>query len=153
MPLDLLGRTPLSHHIPEEMKQIAEELSRCKDKHELVHAAYTVLTHRFPWDRLKTFTHATDLFRTDLTYLRNRHFLHCTNSLYILRHLLVASGAFHDSDIRLKWTLIRYVSPHQYAQVRIDNKRVDVDIRAATYWIKFWDHSSGFHGRLFKRFH
>lgn len=136
--------------MPEEMKQIAQELSHYKDKKEVLHKLYSMLRDRFVGDRLKTFIYAPDLFSTNVSYLRNRRFLHCTNSNYLLRHLLVASGLFDEQDIRLKRSLIRYVSPHQYVQVRTDNKRINVDIRAATYGIKFGDYAHGFHGRVFK---
>lgn len=145
MVVDLWEKSPLQHDLPHSMREIADKLAGENDQLSCLRRAYEILTDRFHGDRLKTFTYRLDLFSHDLHYLWNKKFLHCTNSNYLLRHLLIASGHFKESDIQLSWTRIWYVSPHQYVQVKVANKRTDVDIRASRYGIPFGDHSHGFH--------
>ncbi|MEI6597138.1 MAG: hypothetical protein WCL13_02910, partial [bacterium] len=67
------------------------------------------------------------------------------NINYVMKTLLIKSDFFKDGDIRLKWTKIWYFSPHQYLQVNIDNKWINIDIWAYAYGIKFGDNAHGFH--------
>jgi len=71
--------------------------------------------------------------------------MHCTNINRILKSLLIGSGLFREEDIRIKWTLIWYVSPHQHVQVRIGDRWINVDIWAHAYGIEFGDYTHGFH--------
>ena len=91
MTLDLFGTTPLKHNLPADMQEVVAILSQCETQEECLKKAFDVMTDRYHGDRLKTFTHVHDLFATNITYLRNRKFLHCTNSNYLFRHLLVKS--------------------------------------------------------------
>lgn len=38
------------------------------------------------------------------------------------RTLLIESEHFTKEDIQIKWSLIWYISPHQYIKVKVDNK-------------------------------
>lgn len=151
MPLDLFKKTELQQMCPPDMEQIIFRLQACKDKISCLRMAYDELVERFHWDRLKTFLHLKDLFAHNLDYLWSQQFLHCTNSNYLLRHLLIASGHFREKDIELRWTLIFYISPHQYVKALVDGKRIDVDIWASSYGIAFGDHSHWFHWSLFRK--
>ena len=141
MVLDAFSKTPIKDILPDDMQGIAYELSKSPDQISCLRAAYDILTARFHGDRLKTFTHVLDLFSDNVSYLWDRRFLHCTNSNYLLRHLLIESGHFAEQDIMLCRTLIWHVSPHQYVSVKVGNKRIDVDIWASRYGIPFGDHS------------
>lgn len=60
--------------------------------------------------------------------------------------LLMKSGHFTDDDIETRWTLLWFVSPHQYLRVRLDNEQwANVDVWANVYGIPFGDYAHGFH--------
>ena len=70
----------------------------------------------------------------------------CTQQNYVLRLLLVKSGKFKDSEIRIKWTLVAYISPHQYLQVKVGKGNwVNVDMWGSSKGVPFGDYSHGFH--------
>ncbi len=151
MTLDLCSKSPLQKGMPTEMLEIIDILKGCKSQEDCLRMVYDILTKRFAGDRLKTVTHIASLFVKDISVLWTKKFLHCTNSNYILRHLLIASGHFVEKDIQLKWTFIRYLSPHQYVRVLLQGNRIDVDIRASAYGIPFGDHAHWFHWTLFRK--
>ncbi|NLC31349.1 MAG: hypothetical protein GX765_04845 [Candidatus Moranbacteria bacterium] len=86
------------------------------------------------------------VFKKDVCFLWNQDgFLHCTNINYLARILLIESGFFKEEDIVLKWTLVWYISPHQYLRVKmIDDEFINVDIWAKNYKIEFGDYARGF---------
>jgi hypothetical protein len=96
--------------------------------------------------RGKTWIKIFDIFENDINVLWSKNgFLHCTSINYVMRILLVKSGFFTEDDLRLKWTHVGYISPHQYLQVKVDEKLINVDIWAYAYGIKFGDYAHGFH--------
>lgn len=146
MPLDLFSKTHIPDVLPHEMQVAVDDLKKSSDKEECLKKAYEILNRKYRGYRVKTYIRLFDLFTTDIEKLWNtKGFLHCTNINYVMRTLLIKSGYFQESDIRLRWTPIWYVSPHQYLQVRIDDKWVDIDIWAYAYGIRFGDHAHGFH--------
>lgn len=148
MPLDLLTRTPLPQESPEKMHPALADLQRSKDQMDCLHKTYNLLTKKYRGYRVKTYTRIFDIFEKNLGILWNKTgFLHCTNINYIMRFLLIQSGFFKEKDIRTKWTLLWYISPHQYLQIRINTTWVNIDVWAYTYGIRFGDYAHGFHSR------
>ncbi|EKD29428.1 MAG: hypothetical protein ACD_78C00417G0006 [uncultured bacterium (gcode 4)] len=146
MPLDLLSKTQVPDALPRDMQAVVDGLKKSKNQEECLKKTYDILNTKYRGYRVKTYTRLFELFITDIIKLWSRNgFLHCTNINYVMRILLLKSGRFQESDIRLKWTLIWYVSPHQYLQVRVNGKWIDVDIWAHAYGIQFGDHAHGFH--------
>lgn len=146
MPLDLFSKTLLPKSLPTEIQVTINDLKKSNTKEECLKQAYEIMNKKYRGYRIKTYTRLFDLFTTDIKKLWSRSgFLHCTNINYVMRVLLIKSGHFQESDIRLKWTLIWYMSPHQYLQIKVANKWIDIDIWAYAYGIKFGDHAHGFH--------
>ncbi|HBP01429.1 MAG: hypothetical protein UY41_C0009G0016 [Candidatus Moranbacteria bacterium GW2011_GWE1_49_15] len=103
------------------------------------------MTRKYRGYRVKTYTRFFEIFKKDIGYFWGREgFLHCTNMNFIMRVLLVKSGFFAEEDLKLKWTQIWYVSPHQFLQVKVDGKWIDVDIWANVYGVGFGKHAKGF---------
>ncbi len=71
-------------------------------------------------------------------------FMHCTNINYVLRTLLIKSGHFADDDIQIKWTIVWYISPHQYLRIKTGDKYVNVDVWGYVYGIKYGEYAYGF---------
>lgn len=146
MPLDLFSKTPVPGVLPGEMQKITDELKKSPSKEECLKKAYGILISRYRGHRVETYTKLFDVLKHDIATLWDKSgFLHCTNLNYLLRALLVRSDFFTEDEMRLRWTHIWYVSPHQYVQVKIDDKWINVDIWAYAYGIKFGDNAHGFH--------
>jgi len=87
------------------------------------------------------------LFISDVDKIwAKKGFLHCNVLNYLMRILLIKSGLFNEKDIKLKWTLVWYVSPHQYLEIKINpNEIINVDLWANAYGVCFGDYAHGFH--------
>jgi hypothetical protein len=137
MPLDLFSKTPVPEVLPDEMQKIINEIKQSLSKEECLKRAYEIMISKYRGYRVKTYTKLFDVFNQDIATLWDKNgFLHCNNINYLLRTLLIRSDFFTEDEIRLRWTLVWYISPHQYAQVNIDDKWVNVDVWANAYAIK-----------------
>ena len=147
MLLNFFTKLPIPNKIPDAMQKIAEELSRCVDKEDCLKRAHQIMTRKFRGYRFRTCTKIHLAFETDLKKLWSRDgFLHCHTMNYLLRVLLVKSGWFDDLDIQFGYSLVWYVSPHQYLRVRIgENKYINMDVWNHHYGKKFGDYAHGFH--------
>lgn len=143
---------PIPQELPEDLELKINALKQYKTKSEALLKAYTLLTVRYRGYRLKTVTHLPDLVNVDIAKMWERSgFLHCTKLNYLLRILLINSGQFTEDEINLKWTTINFLSPHQYARVRIDGERwINIDLWGKAYGIKFGDYGHGFHSGSLK---
>lgn len=146
MPLDLFSKTPVPDVLPDEMQKIINEIKKSLNKEGCLKVAYEILTAKYRGYRIMTYLKLFDVFKHDIgTLWQKNGFLHCTNINYLLRTILIKSDFFTDDEICLCWTQIWYISPHQYLQVKVDDKWIDVDIWAHAYGIEFGDHAHGFH--------
>ena len=128
------------------MDSAINELKACSGKEECLRKAYGILSNRYRGHRGKTYAKLLHLFHTDIQKnWKKTGFLHCTNINKIFKHLLLESGFFNPEEVVFKWTLIWYISPHQYARVKLDGGWVNIDIWAKPYGIEFGDYAHGFH--------
>ncbi|MCG2701474.1 hypothetical protein L6267_04875, partial [Candidatus Parcubacteria bacterium] len=120
MPIDLLSKTPIPNKLPEQMRETINELKTSLGKEDCLRRAYEILTAKYRGQRIKTYTKLFNVFSKDIDKMWSQTgFLHCTSMNYLMRTLLIKSGFFNDSDIALKWTMVWYISPHQYIQVNM----------------------------------
>ena len=140
-------KKPIPDKLPAEMEQIVEELKHLNSKEECLKRAYEIMIGRYRGYRFRTYWQLHKAWEMDLEKIwKKTGFLHCHAMNYLLRVLLVKSGWFQDDDIQLKYSLVWYVSPHQYLRVKIeDNKFVNVDVWNYNYGKKFGDYAHGFH--------
>ena len=132
-------------HLPEEMQPIVQQLQQAGSKRECLQMAYDAVTSRYHGCRNKTYPRIYELIPKSISTLWARTgFIHCTNFTWLLRILLLKSGHFSDADVRTRWTLYWYISPHQYVQVRIDDEWINVDAWAHRYGIPLGDYARGF---------
>lgn len=128
------------------LEQAVTELRRQDSAAAALQRAYEILGNRYRGQRWATLTRFPELFVTSETRLwPATGFMHCTNINRLLRSLLLASGYFQEDDIRSRWTLIWFFSPHQYLCVRAEGRWIDVDVWARIFGIRFGDHAWGFH--------
>jgi hypothetical protein len=150
----LFRKNPLPQDVGSEISKELKLLQRAPTKELYLKEAYSLITTRYESGRLNTIFKIYELLSEGVQELWNRSgFMHCTNQNYLLSLLLVKGGYFKESDIKLKWTLISYISPHQYLSVRVDDNRwVSVDCWGRQYGVRYGDYAHGFNTTLFKSF-
>lgn len=133
--------------IPVEMESAVAALRDSRNKMECLVRAYQLLSQKYRGYRIRTYVHILDALRSDLREIwRRSGFLHCMPLNYLLKILLVKSGYFRDGDVRFCWTLIWFISPHQYVKVRLaEGQWVDVDLWGRAFGIPFGSHGHGIH--------
>ena len=143
--LDLFNKRKIPKKIPPEMEKIAKSFRKIKSKEKRIRKIYDFLTSRYKMGRIKTYMRIFDLFQPIDKIWSRRSFIHCMNLNYLFTILLVKSG-FDEDDINVKWTLVFYLSPHQYLNIKTGkNKSINVDAWGKSYGIKFGDYARGFH--------
>lgn len=148
MVLDLFGRTPIPEKIPKSMENAVLKVKRCRSKKSALFKAYDIVTRRFQSYKMKTYTRPFDLLINNIFNLWERtEFLHCTNQNFIMRILLVKSRHFKDKDLKLKWGLNNYFSPHQFLIAGIGKQKITVDAWGRQYGIEFGKRAKGFNNR------
>jgi hypothetical protein len=133
--------------LPADMEAAVNKLKKSRNKKECLEKAYKMLSEKYHGEKLKTYARIYELFITDIGKLWEKSgYLHCTNINYLMRILLVKSGFFKDTDIKLKWTLLGMISPHQHMEVKFGSGEwVKVDIWARKFGIKLGDYAHGMH--------
>jgi len=120
-------------------------LKKTKTKRACCKQAYYLLTARYHGQRLKTYLFAYRIFEKKREkILKRKGFLHCTSLNFLLRELLLESGKFSQRDIRTKWTLTWWISPHQYLEVRTEDGWQVVDCWGKKYGIPYGKCARGF---------
>jgi len=150
----LFRKTTLPRDISGEICKELIQLQKTSTKDQYLKEAYHLITTRYESGRLNTILKINGLLSSGVQDLWNRSgFVHCTNQNYLLSLLLIKGGRFKESDIKLKWTLISYFSPHQYLRIRIGaNRWVNVDCWARHYGVSYGEYAHGFNTTLFKSF-
>ncbi|QSH39138.1 hypothetical protein JXR01_02410 [Candidatus Kaiserbacteria bacterium] len=132
--------------LPKTMQSAVEELQNSSSQKECLARAYELMTTKYHGNRIKTYALLARVFTRNIFKLWERGgFVHCTNANYVLRILLVKSGFFKNEDIQSKWTLVWYISPHQYLEVTMQNGEcINVDVWSAAYGLKLGEYVGGF---------
>lgn len=144
---NFFSKKEIPEKLPEGMEEIVKKLKKSKNKEECLRKTYDLLTKKYRGDIIKTYSCLPRILVKDVNELWSKSgYLHCTHLNYLLRIFLVKSGFFKDEDIGLKWTLLGYISPHQYLEIRFSqNAFINIDVWANHYGIMFGDYAHGFH--------
>ena len=144
---NLFSKKPIPTELPNDMQKVVAMLKRSKSRKDCIRKAYDVLAGKYKGRRLNTYLLFHQLFMYDLEKLwKKSGFLHCTNMNYIMRILLIRSGFFKDEDIRFRYSLIWYISIHQYLEVKLGKgSSMYVDVWGADNCVELGDHARGFH--------
>jgi len=142
----LFPKNKIPDKIPPAMQLVVEELKKSKSKEECLKKAFAVITSKYGGHKLKTYILIWRIFTADLEKIwRWNGFLHCIHFIYLMRVLLIKSGHFKDKDIKRKWTLVCYFSPHSYLDINLGNRTIHADPWGRAYGIKLGDYTHGFH--------
>jgi len=144
---NILSKAKIPDKLPKEMEDFIKQLKKSKTKKECVKKTYFFISKKYRGYRVKTYLRFFDLFVSDIHKIWAKSgFLHCNVLNYVMRILLIKSKVFEDKDIKLKWTLVWYISPHQYLNIKIDqNKSINIDLWGKAYGIPFGEYAHGFH--------
>jgi hypothetical protein len=122
---------PVPDKIPEDLEKVIEKLNKeSKTNREFLTKAYGHITDRFHGARLKTITKWWYSFRDVFSY--NSGYVPCNLHNYLLRIMLIKSKRFSEKDIKIKTVFFNFFI-HQYLQVKVDSKWINVDPNSK-YW-------------------
>src|SRR3989338_4434499 len=144
---------PVPSSLPPEIESVCERLRAATDQEDALRQVHALLSERFRARRSMTYVWLHRILRRDPDRVwASTGFLHCTHMNWLLKILLVRSGWVKASDIRERWTLVWWISPHQYAEVWMKNGRVlPVDVWGKTYGVPFGEYAHGFRSRFFRQ--
>jgi len=150
----LFGKTHFPRNTGADINQEIDRLRRSASKDEYLRAAYDTITTRYASGRVGTYLKIHELFSKGANELWSRTgFMHCTNQNYLLALLLVKGGYCDESEIKLRWTTVNYLSPHQYLMVKNESGQwINVDCWGRHYGIRYGDYAHGFNTTLLKSF-
>ncbi len=135
----------LSENLNKDINAVIEELRKINDKELCLKKAYNIMIKKYHGERIRTYTRIFDIFSLNINSLWAKNgFLHCTSINYLLKTILIRTALFTEKDIKMKWTLVWYISPHQYLQVKINNKFINIDVWGRAYGIEYGDYAHGF---------
>lgn len=133
-----------SMQLPPELMRTVQALQD-RSRQEIVREVYDVVSRHFVCSRPQTYLRLWDLFRSDLTNVWQRGgFCHCTQQNELIRQMLLKTGKFSEKQVRTKWGLTHYISPHQWLQVNLDGNWVDVDAWGRHFDVPFGKNAAGF---------
>jgi hypothetical protein len=143
---NIFKKAKIPKNVNKDMQELIKTLKKSKSKRKCIKKAYFFLSKKYKGNRINTYLRFFDLFTNDVNKIWAKNgFLHCHIINYLMRILLIKSGHFTEDDIKLKWTLVWYISPHQYLNIKINEKEsINIDIWGKVYGIKFGDYAHGF---------
>lgn len=114
--------------IPASMlEKINEIKNQVNTKEHFLNLAYNYLGSRFRSERFNTFLKLNYLFKSVDAVWQLDGYMPCTINNFLLKIFLVKSGWFNEKDVRRQHVFVNFV-PHQYLQVKIGDKWLDVDV-------------------------
>ena len=121
--------------IPLELQSKIEELnSSSKGDEDFLQESYIYITQKYTGSRLKTVTQFSRAFGN--VFAQSSGFLPCTGQNFLLRTLLVRSGRFSESDIKVRTVPLNFFI-HQYLLVKVDGAWIPVDPWASFLKVPF----------------
>ncbi|MFA4941118.1 MAG: hypothetical protein WC582_00770 [Patescibacteria group bacterium] len=121
-------QSPVPETIPREMEETIEKLkTQSSSPKEFLELSFNYLGKKYHSERLATILKFSYLFKNLENVWVTNGFIPCTQSNFLLRIFLVKSGFFREDDIRRRHVFVNFV-PHQYLQVKLDDKWLDVDV-------------------------
>jgi len=144
---NLFTKAKIPNELPKEMEILIKKLKKSTTKKDCIKKAYLFLSKKYRGYRIYTYLKFSDLFISDINKIwTKKGFLHCNTLNYLMRILLIKSELFDEKDIKLKWTLVWYISPHQYLNIKTSkNEFINIDLWGRSYGISFGDYAHGFH--------
>ena len=108
--------------------------------------ATDILAAKYSANRVFTYLLYPKIWETNPDKLWQRSgFMHCTQQNFLWRILVTKSGWLRDSQVRLGFSQVWYLAPHQYLVVYLaGDKKLAIDPWSMQMGAKFGEYSSGF---------
>lgn len=112
---------------PDLLEEI-QNIKRQPTAYQAIQYAMELLSHKYQSLRFKSFSRFWRIHEKDPNKLWKRTgFLHCTQQNYLLRVLLVKGNKIQDENIKLGYSLVWNVSPHQFLIVKYKGENLALD--------------------------
>jgi len=147
----IFDRYKIPSKVPSDLQRVIDRV-KSKSKMEILKGAYDAVTTKFTSSNWKTYARLPKVFQKDVNKLWSREVLHCTHQNFLIRLILIKTGKFKESDIKLKRGLTYLLSPHQWLSVKVGNKWVDVDAYGRSYGVPFGKSAHGFNSTFNRKF-
>lgn len=122
-----------------------DEVRACNSKETALQKAFDIVTARFRGYHFMTYILFWKALENDPNKLWERTgFMHCQHQNFLLRILLVESVKFTEADIEHRYSLVWYVSPHQYMVITLPERKIAVDPWNAAFGAKLGQYAFGF---------
>lgn len=119
----LFAKEPIPEISNPDFVECIERLRRQPTQLTAMQLGLEILSEKFESRRFKSLLYVNRAFEHDPNMLWYRKgFMHCTQQNELLRILLVKSGQVRDVDIRLGYSLVWYISIHQFLIVKVRDK-------------------------------
>jgi hypothetical protein len=90
--------------------------------------ALRIISNKYDSKRFETYIFFYKWFEVNPNSLwKRKGFLHCTQQNYLFRVLMVKSGYLNDEQIEYGYSLVGYISPHQFLKVHVGDRIIAVD--------------------------
>ena len=123
----------------EKIKELKNKANTSKEK--FLELSYDYLGNKYHSERLNTLFKFFDMYRNLSWYWNKIGFIHCQWANFLLKIFLVKSEFFKEDEIRPRYAFLNFI-PHQYLQVKISNKWVDVDVDEKYKGYKIGEHNN-----------
>jgi hypothetical protein len=122
-------KEPISEITDVDLLACITKLRQCSNVEVAMKQALKVIADRYDSKRFETYISFHKLYEKNPNILWQRlGFMHCTHQNYLFRVLLVKSGWLTEDQIELGFSLIWYISPHQYLKITLkDGVKIAVD--------------------------
>ncbi len=124
----LLTKEPIPDITNTDLLRAISAVQREPTVEAAMQKALDILSVKFKSHHFRTYIYFWKAFENDPNKLWQRSgFLHCTHYNYLFRVLMVKSGKLRDEQISLGYSLVWFISPHQFLKIRFKNKVIAVD--------------------------
>ena len=114
------------------LKEATKRMRKTKTQHAALVEAYALVSARFTGRVGDMYLRPDRLFeKSKVNMWKRGSCLHSTKQNQFVRDFLIESGLFSERDIRFRWTLLYYFSPHQFLEVKVKDRWMRVDPWAA----------------------
>ena len=138
-------KEPIPEITHPDLKKAIQQVQACPTVNLAMHTALEILTQKFQSKHFETYLLFFKAFETDPNKLWERSgFLHCTHQNCLFRTLMVGSGHLRDEQIELGYSLVWYVSPHQFLKVKLPTGTIAVDPWNYEFGARIGTYASGF---------
>lgn len=138
--------------IPESMRKFIKKHKK-DGKFSFLKIAFLEAARQSRGARHNTFTQARRLYHSKIEQIWNSgKYLHCMQSVFLLRTLLIRSKLFTEDNIKQVFNTTFFIIPHVTLKVKVDDKEYRLDPWAYRFGIEFGDYMHGFHKGKVKEF-